>query len=286
MAVYLPPPESLSTGIGGLPYKDPEEACDAVLGVFTEFPYVPLLPNRGFLENIVINDSEKLPGRLLEGEKLTVDRNRDLSPEMEQIYLDYIEGNFAPYSVGTAYASGFYSFLKRSFPMVYGVKCQVTGPVTFGMQVVDADKRPIYYDSQFADVLSKMLALRARWYEYELKEKTGVKNTLIILNAGQPAGGDQRKVECWIHQFRHLRHCCGSNYAVCFHDVTTGSNTLPSSPNLFYATNGYDLCTGLGTANGTNLINALAPLLAFSPRHPARPSPTATTPRSPSLPAR
>ena len=52
----------------------------------------------------------------------------------------------------------------------------------------------------------------------------------------------------------------GANYAVCFHDVTTGSNTWPSSPNLFYATNGYDLCTGLGTPNGTNLINALAPL--------------------------
>ena len=52
----------------------------------------------------------------------------------------------------------------------------------------------------------------------------------------------------------------GPNYAVCFHDVTTGSNTWPSSPNLFYATNGYDLCTGLGTPNGTNLINTLAPL--------------------------
>jgi hypothetical protein len=52
----------------------------------------------------------------------------------------------------------------------------------------------------------------------------------------------------------------GSNYAVCFHDVTTGNNTWSSSPNLFYATNGYDLCTGLGTPNGTNLINALAPL--------------------------
>ena len=52
----------------------------------------------------------------------------------------------------------------------------------------------------------------------------------------------------------------GANYAVCFHDVTTGNNTWPSSPNLFYATNGYDLCTGLGTPNGTNLINALAPL--------------------------
>ena len=49
----------------------------------------------------------------------------------------------------------------------------------------------------------------------------------------------------------------GSNYASCFHDVTSGNNTWSSSPNLFYATNNYDLCTGLGTMNGTNLINAL-----------------------------
>ena len=51
----------------------------------------------------------------------------------------------------------------------------------------------------------------------------------------------------------------GSSYATCFHDVTTGNNTWSSSPNLFYATNGYDLCTGLGTPNGQNLIKALAP---------------------------
>ena len=50
----------------------------------------------------------------------------------------------------------------------------------------------------------------------------------------------------------------GANYAACFHDVTTGTNFWPSSPNLFYATNGYDLCTGLGTPAGQSLINALA----------------------------
>lgn len=50
----------------------------------------------------------------------------------------------------------------------------------------------------------------------------------------------------------------GANYANCFHDVTTGNNTWSSSPSLFYATTGYDLCTGLGTPNGQNLINALA----------------------------
>jgi PKD repeat protein len=50
----------------------------------------------------------------------------------------------------------------------------------------------------------------------------------------------------------------GASYATAFHDTTTGNNTWPSSPNKFYAVSGYDLCTGWGTPNGTNLINALA----------------------------
>jgi len=50
----------------------------------------------------------------------------------------------------------------------------------------------------------------------------------------------------------------GASYSSCFHDVTTGNNTSSSSPSLFYATNGYDLCTGLGTPNGAGLITALA----------------------------
>jgi len=49
----------------------------------------------------------------------------------------------------------------------------------------------------------------------------------------------------------------GANYTNYFHDITKGNNVWKSSPNLFYATNGYDLCTGLGSMNGTNLINVL-----------------------------
>ncbi len=42
-----------------------------------------------------------------------------------------------------------------------------------------------------------------------------------------------------------------------FHDIVSGNNTSTSSPNSFYAVSGYDLCTGWGTPNGTNLIDAL-----------------------------
>jgi subtilase family serine protease len=42
-----------------------------------------------------------------------------------------------------------------------------------------------------------------------------------------------------------------------FNNITTGNNTNGASPNAFYATPGYNLCTGWGTPNGSNLINAL-----------------------------
>src|SRR5438552_76077 len=57
----------------------------------------------------------------------------------------------------------------------------------------------------------------------------------------------------------------GASYASTFHDTTTGNNTWPSSPNKFYAVPGYDLCTGWGTPNGTNLINALAGSVVAAP---------------------
>jgi len=53
----------------------------------------------------------------------------------------------------------------------------------------------------------------------------------------------------------------GASYTNCFHDIITGNNIGTNTAGEYYATNGYDLCTGLGTPNGTNLINALAPPL-------------------------
>lgn len=55
-----------------------------------------------------------------------------------------------------------------------------------------------------------------------------------------------------------------TNYNNCFHDITTGNDTWSQSPNLFFATSNYDLCSGLGTPNGTNLINALLTVAATS----------------------
>ena len=51
-----------------------------------------------------------------------------------------------------------------------------------------------------------------------------------------------------------------SVYNVGFHDITSGSNTNSVSPKLYFAQNGYDLCTGWGSPTGQSLINLLVGL--------------------------
>jgi hypothetical protein len=182
MNSVLPPPGSLSTGVGALPHTDPGKACDQVLAIYPDIPYIPTLPNRGLLEMIVFNDSSRIPGMMIEDGRLRVDRSRDISADMEQVYLDFMEQNTVPYAITPEYASCFAEMSGRDFSGSLFLKCQLTGPVTLGMQVIDDQRRPIYYDDQFADVISKMIALRARWAEEEMSTFAGVRKTLVVLN--------------------------------------------------------------------------------------------------------
>ena len=55
----------------------------------------------------------------------------------------------------------------------------------------------------------------------------------------------------------------GTNYILAFHDITSGNNTNQTSgTNRYFATIGYDLCSGWGSPNGMGLINLLSPPVA------------------------
>jgi subtilase family serine protease len=56
-----------------------------------------------------------------------------------------------------------------------------------------------------------------------------------------------------------------ANYTNDFHDITAGNNTNSVVTGKYSAVPGYDLCTGWGTPNGQNLINALANPLSIVP---------------------
>ena len=68
-----------------------------------------------------------------------------------------------------------------------------------------------------------------------------------------------------------------TSYTNAFNDITTDNNKWSGSPTLFNAVTNYDLCTGLGTPNGTNLINAIIGGAVYSVHVSPPPKPYGTT---------
>ena len=84
-------PNLLPLHVGSLPHTDPQAACELVSKHFPHISTWPQLPRRTFLENMYVQFSEGFPGVVLEGERIYVDRAKDLDPELERLYMAYLE---------------------------------------------------------------------------------------------------------------------------------------------------------------------------------------------------
>ncbi len=155
--------------IGSMPHTDPRRACELALEHF-DIPTWPQLPRRSFKENMYAQFSERFPGVVLEEERIWVDRTQDLDPGLEELYIAYLEDDISYGETSADYALGLHTFLHeyRFTPREF-VKGQVTGPISWGLTVVDQDRRPTLYDEVLADAIAKHLRMKARWQESMLR---------------------------------------------------------------------------------------------------------------------
>jgi methionine synthase II (cobalamin-independent) len=160
----------LATAIGSMPHVEPQEACSLVLKYLSEIPAWPQLPKKSFQENMYVQYSESFPGVIVEGERIWVDRSKDLSKPLEQLYTAYLENNIEYGAISARHAAGFHEFLKEAKKKAgKAVKGQVTGPISFGLSVTDQNRRPLLYDEVLADAIAKHLRLKAAWQETALR---------------------------------------------------------------------------------------------------------------------
>lgn len=170
-------PNGLATAIGSMPHTDPQEACRLVLKYLPEIPAWPQLPKRSPKENMYAQFLDPFPGVVIEGERIWVDRSRDLNEQQEQLEPLYAasEGLNSDYKIDYGdYARGFRAFLgavplppKPGSPQA--VKGQVTGPISLGLTVTDQNRRPLLYDPVLVDALARHLRLKASWQETRLR---------------------------------------------------------------------------------------------------------------------
>ena len=106
------------------------------------------------------------------------------------------------------------------------LKGQITGPVSWGLSVIDRNQRPILYDEVLADAVGKHLRLKASWQERKLRqlgEQLGTEHTIMFVDEPYMASFGSRFVSLSRQQvvrlleevFAGLRglkgvHCCGN----------------------------------------------------------------------------
>ncbi len=168
---------------GGLPHTDVLEAWDALLTRFPEIPCWPRLPRKSYLENMYTQYSERFPGVSLDDGAIFVDRRKDIDRGLEVLYLAYLEDDLAYGRISGAYAAGL-DALRRGDVVLpqepLAIRGEITGPVSWGLTIVDENRRPILYDRVLQDAVAKHLRLKAAWQEETLRRFCP--NTITIVN--------------------------------------------------------------------------------------------------------
>jgi hypothetical protein len=167
-----------TTGIGSLPHKSPQEACELVLRTF-DIPFWPQLPAVSFKESMVAQYSEGFPFINTIDDTGDVWVIRDDSDELERFYESC--GEDAKIAISEDYAAGLHSFLKlikhRRFKMLKG---HITGPLTFTLGLKDNFGRMIYFDEELREISLMLLKAKMRWQVDLLKQHSD--NVLIFID--------------------------------------------------------------------------------------------------------
>ena len=179
----------IATGIGSLPIADPDKAAALSLQYLPEAPIWPQLPQRDFREHMDSQYSESLPGIRFDAVKkrFFFDTSRDLTPELEKFFEQYLEKNYGFFKISEEYAAAFPAFikvLKDGLPSkMRFVKGHITGPLTAGISFKDETGKDIVHNEMLFDAVVKGLAMKAAWQIQELKQF----NKPVIIFIDEPA---------------------------------------------------------------------------------------------------
>jgi len=178
--------------IGSLPLTDHDEAVRLITAHTPEiplWPQLPKLPKEGMVRQFLTG----FPGLVDDGKKFWIDTNHpQFSEKLVEFYDEYFRVKEdqsllanSRFGLGNDSARGFEAllhFLNSVDDRPLSIKGQVTGPVTTGIGVKDSVGRSIIYDDNLRDVLTKLLALKARWQVAQFSRFTDGRAPIVFID--------------------------------------------------------------------------------------------------------
>ena len=171
------------TGIGSMPHESEKKACDIIFPSFRKIPFWPQLVNKSFLEDMMAQFAERMPGIEIrpDRKKVFINKKRNIAKEVDELNKRYASEDLEYFSFSEDYAAGFYEYLyrlkNRDNRMLDYLKGQITGPISLSFTVSDESGIPLFFDKELCEAAVKTLSARARWQAAKLK---GVFKDIII----------------------------------------------------------------------------------------------------------
>ena len=206
--------------IGSLPHKDAKVALDQILDGRISYPSWPQLPALGYSESMYVQTGEHLPGIKIDDEgKRIVAHLGDYDPT--DVYTAIVTDDVDYFSHSERYHGGLFELLIRDVSKFPGVKGQVTGPISEGLQIQDTEGRSAIYDESYSEIIRKTVNMTAKWQVRELSKKN--KNVIIFFDEpslsllGSPfASVSTEDAAAWMNEAVDVPgckkgiHCCGN----------------------------------------------------------------------------
>lgn len=151
------PGNLLTTAMAVMPHTDPERALKAAISM--DIPFWPQLPRLSYYEDMYVQASEHFPGIVLDLDKKTLGFSMDrFVAELEDTLSHFEEPAY--FDISEQYSDVYHRFLDLDLSDRPAIRGQLEGPISFGLNVLDQDKRPIIFDDTVRPFMYEFMARR------------------------------------------------------------------------------------------------------------------------------
>jgi hypothetical protein len=151
------PGNLLTTAMAVMPHKDVDRALEAALSL--DIPFWPQLPLLNYYEDMYVQASEHFPGIIVDMEKRTIRFSMEqFNLELEEMLEHFEEPDY--FDISETYSVVYHRFLKMDLASRPAIRGQLEGPISFGFNVLDQDKRPIIFNDVVRPFILDFMARR------------------------------------------------------------------------------------------------------------------------------